>query len=204
MTTLARPPISIRPERLFTVQEYLRMVQAGIITERDRVELLNGRIIEKMAGNPPHDSALHRVMTLLMQALPDRYVVRSQSALQIPPSLSVPEPDIAVVRGPFNRFDAQHPSAADAVLVVEISDSTLSDDRGDKLGAYASGGVAIYWIVNLVDRRVEVYSDPTGPDNFPSYRMRHDVPEGRHVSLEFADGTAAKFAVSDMLPRKIS
>src|SRR5947209_5082210 len=126
MTTLDRPTLRRRPERLFTVAEYLRMVETGILTEKDKVELLNGRIVEKMARNPPHDAALQRLMNALMRMLPESYSLRSQSALALTSSASVPEPDLAVVIGPDSRYDTVHPGPSDTVLVVEISDSSLA------------------------------------------------------------------------------
>lgn len=200
MTTLAQPPMPPRPERLFTAAEYLRMVQTGILTDSDKVELINGRIIEKMARNPPHDAALQRLMNALMRKLSDAYSIRSQMALTLPSSASVPEPDLTVVRGPDSRYDAAHPGPADALLVVEISDSTLRDDRGEKLASYAGGGVSLYWIVNLVDRRVEIYSDPTGPDHFPTFRRRDDIQEQDTIALRLSAGETLEFKVKDLLP----
>jgi Uma2 family endonuclease len=200
MTTLSRSPIPRRPERLFTTAEYLRMVETGILTENDKVELLNGRIVEKMARNPPHDSAIQRLLNALVRKLPQAYSIRSQMALTLPSSASVPEPDLAVVWGPDSRYDAAHPGAADALLVVEISDSTLRDDRGEKLISYAGAGVSLYWIVNLVDRRVEIYSDPTGPEHFPTYRRRDDADEKSTVTLRLPEGEILESKVVDLLP----
>lgn len=200
MTALATPPTSDRPERRFTVDEYLRMVAAGILTDRDKVELIEGRIVEKMPRNPPHEATLQRVFSLLMKLCPPEWLVRVQSTLRC--ARSAPEPDVMVLRGPVDRYDQAHPTSEDALLVVEIADSSLRDDRHAKVALYAGAGIANYWIVNLVDRRVEVYTDPTGPDHFPSYRSRQDFAEGDTVSLQFPSGARADLPVKDMLSAK--
>jgi Uma2 family endonuclease len=174
------------------------MVEVGILTESDKVELLDGRIVEKMSRNPPHDSGLHRLMNALARLVPTKYLIRSQSALRL--SNSVPEPDIALVRGPATRYDAQHPRAEDAVLVVEVSDSTLQDDQGEKLALYAREGILVYWVLNLVDRRLEVYSDPTGPDHFPTYRIRTDISEDGVVVVPVSGKKKLTVRVRDVLP----
>ncbi len=176
------------------------MVEAGILTENDKVELLNGRIVEKMARNPPHDGTLQRLMNALMRKLPESFSIRCQMALALPLTASVPEPDLAVVRGPDSRYDAAHPGVADTILVVEVSDSTLRDDRAEKLASYAGSGLGVYWIVNLIDRRVEVYSDPTGPEQFPTYRRREDISAEGVVALKLPDGGVVELTVSDLLP----
>jgi len=177
------------------------MVELGIFTKNDKIELLNGRIIEKMSRNPPHDSALHRLMYLLFRVLPEPYTFRSQAALRL--SASVPEPDIAIVQGPPSRYEARHPDASDTLLVIEVSESTLPDDQGEKLAIYAHAAIPHYWILNLIDRRLEVYTDPTGPDHFPPYRSRSDIPEGGQVTIPVAappPNQKLTIQVRDILP----
>ena len=176
------------------------MVSAGILTDRDKVELIEGRIVEKMPRNPPHEATLQRVFSLLMKVCPPEWMVRVQASIRC--RHSVPEPDAMILRGPIDRYDAAHPSADDALLVVEIADSSLRDDRHAKVALYGGAGIAVYWIVNLVDRRIEVYTDPTGPDRFPAYRSRQDFAESGVVALQFPGGPKVELAVKDMLSGK--
>src|SRR5438128_3370052 len=95
------------PVRRFTVDEYHRMIQAGVLTENDRVELLEGWIVPKMPHNPPHDGTISLVLRRLCTSLPDDWIVRAQSAITLPDSET--EPDLAVVRGPESRYLSRHP-----------------------------------------------------------------------------------------------
>ena len=95
-----------------------------------------------------------------------------------------------MVRGSDQDYVDRHPGPADVVMVVEVSDSSLRRDQVFKKPIYAKAGIPVYWIVNLIDRRVEVYTDPTGPAAEPDYRVRHDVGEAdfAHVVIEGRDG----------------
>jgi Uma2 family endonuclease len=200
MTSLTIPTTSDRPERRFSPEEYLRMIAAGILTDHDKVELLEGRIVEKMPRNPPHEATLQRVFSLLMKICPPDWMVRVQASLRC--RQSVPEPDAMIVRGPVDRYDQMHPAAEDALLVVEIADTSLRDDRHPKVSLYGGAGIPVYWIVNIVDRRVEVYTNPTGPDHFPTYRSRRDFGELESVELPFPGGPAVQIPVKDLLSTK--
>jgi Uma2 family endonuclease len=137
-------------------------------------------------------------MNLLARTLPPKFHIRSQTALRL--ADSVPEPDIAVVLGPPSRYDTSHPGANDAVLVVEVADSTLADDQNDKAVVYARAGLPVYWIVNLVDRRIEIYTDPTGAVKSPVYRTRRDYNEGSSVILTLPGSRKLALSVRDILP----
>jgi Uma2 family endonuclease len=184
------------PVRRFTVDEYHRMMQAGILTENDPVELLEGWIVPKMPHNPPHDAVLDQAQEYLRQSIPPGWRVRVQSAITTPDS--EPEPDIVIAPGPASRYRIQHPRPADITLVAEVSDSTLSQDRGLKATLYARAGIAVYWIINLVDTQVEVYTDPTGPDTAPRYRQHQDYHPGDSVPLTIGSKTVS-IAVADLL-----
>jgi Uma2 family endonuclease len=200
MTTLVPSSLACRPERLFTVDEYFRMVEAGILTKNDKVELIEGRIVEKMPGNPPHEAALQRIHELLLRACAAQWMVRVEAPLRL--NGSAPEPDAMVIRGPINRYDRQHPQSTDALLVVEVSDTTLRADRQDKIPLYAGAAIPTYWIVNLLERRIERYYNPTGPEDLPTYKSRDDFSESDSISLEFPEGNTATFRVADMLPSR--
>src|SRR5579872_4886321 len=109
--------------RRFSVAEYHRLIELGILTEDDNLELLEGYLVHKMARNPPHDGTMHQVLDVLGAHLPVGWKARTQSALTL--SDSEPEPDLAVVRKDANGYRTRHPSPADAGLLIEVSDSTL-------------------------------------------------------------------------------
>jgi Uma2 family endonuclease len=173
--------------RRFTVDEYQRLVTHGFFARDERYELLEGLIVQKMSRDPYHDACLAESADLLRSQLPAGWHVRNQSSVVT--TDSQPEPDLLVVRGRPSDYAARHPGAADAALVVEVSNSSLADDRTWKGAVYARAGFAVYWIVNLVDRRVEVYTDPSGPDPAPAYRRREEFHPGQTVPL-MIDGVA--------------
>jgi Uma2 family endonuclease len=180
----------------FSVDEYHRMVEMGLF-DKYRVELLEGIVVRKMTRNPPHDSSLQCIDELLTALLPPGWCKRQQSAITL--ADSEPEPDVCVARGDRRSYFTRHPGPADIGLVIEVSESTLPDDR-QKARIYARAGIATYCIVNLVDRQVEVYTGPSGPAAAPSYAHRHDFAAGAHVPL-LLDGVAVgQLAVADLLP----
>ena len=143
-----------------SVEQYHQMVRSGILTEDDPVELLQGRLITKMSKNPPHSSATRFVRRELERLIPEGWYVDSQEPITT--ADSEPEPDITVLRGSEESYTQRHPRPEDVGLVIEVSDSTLSSDRGLKLEIYAQAGIGEYWIVNLLERQLEVYTGPQG------------------------------------------
>jgi Uma2 family endonuclease len=184
--------------RRFSVDEYHRLTEIGMLTEDDNLELIEGYLVLKMARNPPHDGTLHRVFKRLIQLLPAGWDVRVQSAVTL--ADSEPEPDLAVVREDADGYTTRHPNAADVGLIIEVSDSTLAGDRADKGRIYARAGIACYWIINVVDRQVEVYTSPTGATATPSYANRQDHRAGDVVPLEVDGMVLGGVAVKDILP----
>ena len=183
---------------LFSVEEYHQMIRAGILDENDNVELIEGYVVNKMSRNPPHDTAIRILSKHLERLLPPGWDYRAQSAITL--SDSEPEPDLAVVRGDERTYSNRHPGPADLGLVVEVSDTSLAFDQNDKVRIYARAGIETYWIINLVDRQVEVYTQPTGPTALPAYARRDDVPLGGSVSLLLDGVVIAALAVRDLLP----
>ena len=154
------------------------MIQAGILGEDDNVELLEGWIVPKMARNPAHDAMISMIMIdVLPPRLPKGWFCRGQSAITT--TDSEPEPDIAVVRGTPRDYLARHPGPADMVLVIEVAESSLPRDRSHKGRIYAAASVPVYWIINLVDPQVEVYTDPTGPDACAGLSRAPGLPSRR-------------------------
>jgi Uma2 family endonuclease len=130
--------------------------------------------------------------------VPAGWDLRVQSAITL--AESEPEPDFAIVRGDETAYLARHPTAADIGLVVEVSDSTLPGDRDDKGRIYARAGIPSYWIVNLINRQVEVYTAPSGPGPDPHYTQRADYRAGDTLSLLLAGATPVQVAAQDPLP----
>jgi Uma2 family endonuclease len=184
--------------RRFSVDEYHRLTEIGMLTEDDNLELIEGYLVLKMARNPPHDGTLHRVVKRLVQILPTGWDVRIQSALTL--ADSEPEPDVAIVREDPDAYTTRHPSAADVGLIIEVSDSTLPGDRADKGRIYARAGIACYWIVNLIDRQIEVYTSPSGPTTSPAYAHRQDHRASDVVVITLAGKAIGGIAVLDILP----
>jgi Uma2 family endonuclease len=184
--------------RRFSVDEYHRLIEIGLLTEDDNLELLEGYLVHKMARNPPHDGTLVRVMKQLVRALPLGWDVRPQCAVTLPGS--EPEPDLAVVRDDPGGYVTRHPSAADVGLVIEVADSSLPGDRADKGRIYARAAIPTYWIINLVDHQIEVYSSPSGPTAAPDYAHRQDLHAGDLIPLTLDGNIIAQLPAQDLLP----
>lgn len=159
------------------VQQYHAMIQAGILTDDDPVELLEGWLVFKMPKNPAHRAATNLVRVALESVLTSGWYVDSQEPITLEDS--EPEPDVAIIRGDTRQYLNSHPTAADIALVVEVSDTTLQRDRTIKKRTYARAGIPIYWIVNLVDLQIEVYSEPGSED----YNQRQDYQKDSIIPL---------------------
>ena len=180
------------------VGQYHEMIAAGILTEDDPVELLDGCLVPKMPKNPPHTLANGLIHEALARLLPAGWFTDSQEPITTEDS--EPEPDVRVVRGERRAFLERHPGPQDLGLVVEVSDATLERDRTLKKQLYARSGVPVYWIVNLRDRRLEVYTEPSGPVDVPGYGRRHELAAGDEVPVTLDGVEIGRLAVSDLLP----
>jgi Uma2 family endonuclease len=184
--------------RLWTREEYYKMAEAGVFRPGERVELIGGRIVMMSPQNSPHFTAICLVEDGLRTIFGTGYVVRVQGPLDLNPS-SQPEPDIAVVRGSVRDYASAHPTTA--LLIVEISESSLAFDQGEKASLYASAGIPDYWIVNLLDRRLEIYRNPVAMTGQPygyGYRTgTHYFAADVVVPLVAPQGT---IKVADLLP----
>lgn len=195
--TLAPPAPPPRPQKRFTVAEYHRLIELGIVKKADRCELIHGVIVEKPRVNPPHAATVRRLMRLLAALIGDAAVLQIQ--LPITCSDSEPEPDAAILIGTEEDYEYRHPGPRDVVLLVEVSDSTLDDDTTTKLQLCAAEKIAQYWVVNLIDRRVEVYTTPRG-GRTPAYRTRIDFRPGQAVPVVVGKKTVGSIPVSELLP----
>jgi Uma2 family endonuclease len=158
------------PIKRISVEQYHAIIRAGVFDDDDPIELLEGWLVEKMPKKPPHSVATGLLSDALAPLLPAGWHLITQEPITTRDS--EPEPDIGVVRGKRREYVDRHPQPKDVGLVVEVADATLARDRGVKKTIYARAGIPIYWIVNLVDRCVEIYSDPTGQAKKPDYRQR--------------------------------
>ena len=186
------PAVPSEPTRM-TVERYLGLVEASVLTEDDRVELLEGVVVAMSLRNPPHDTAVTLATHALIHSVGDRAVVRTQCSL-VAGRYSVPEPDVAVVPGSARDYAARHPDAV--LLVVEVADATLQQDRLTKAAIYAAAGIPECWIVNLRDGVVEVMRDPDREQ--ARYRDLRTVRAGERIELAALPGAAVEIA--DLLP----
>jgi Uma2 family endonuclease len=160
------------PYRL-TVRHYTKMIRAGILGAEDRVELLAGLLIRQVSKGDPHDFAVMELTERLRDLLKPSWTIREEKSTVLG-RFWRPEPDIAVARGPRDRYRSRAPRAVDLGMLTEVSDSTYAKDRGPKWGKYAGCRVRLYWIVNIPEPRIEVYSSPSGRGKAAMYRGRKD------------------------------
>ena len=185
-------------EYRLSVKQYTEMVSLGILTEQDRVELIEGRLVTKMSKTPPHVLAVKRTFGLLYALVPANWHVTRDDPVSTLDG--VPEPDISVLRGQPDAYADRVPEPGDVGLVVEVADSSLPFDQRVKRPGYARAEIPIYWIVNIPDRRLEVHSAPTGPAGQPDYRVRTIHGPEQTVPLVLDGAEIARIAVRDLLP----
>lgn len=172
--------MSVLPQRrLFTVEEYERMVEAGILHEDDRVELIEGEIVEMTPINPPHFGTVNRVTELLIGHLRGRATVAVQGPVRLFPR-SMPEPDFSVLVPRDDFYSTALPQPSDIYLVIEVSDTSLRYDRDRKLPLYGRYGVREMWVVDIPHSRLIVARRP-GPDGYDQITV---VARGETVTPE--------------------
>lgn len=165
-------------KHLFTVAEYHRMGEAGIFGEDDRVELIEGEIIEMSPIGSPHASRVKRLLRLFVRKLGDRAIVQVQDPVVVN-RFSEPEPDIAILHPRADFYADRHPEPADVFLLVEVADSSRAFDRGTKVPLYARNGIAEVWIVDIIDEVIEVYRQPV----HGAYRSTERYRRGQKVAI---------------------
>jgi Uma2 family endonuclease len=191
---------SVPPDTVYrlTIEQYHEMIEKGILSEGDPVELLEGWLITKMTKNPPHCVSVDLTRESIDRQLPSGWFSKSQDPITT--DTSEPEPDITVVRGKRRDYLDRHPSPKDVGMLVEVSEDSLKRDRTTKKRVYAAAAIAIYWIVNLIDRQVEVYTIPSGPETKPDYAQRQDYKEGDAIPFILDGNQIGHVSVSDILP----
>jgi Uma2 family endonuclease len=199
---VADPPITpasepedtgARPRR-WTRADYYRAAELGVFAPDERLELLEGEIIEKMTESVGHVTGIKLSAAACTEAFAGQSIHLSIQHPIALPGDSDPEPDVAVIAGSIRDYESGHPTPAGVLLLIEVSDTTLLLDRRRKAAAYAAAGIREYWILNLRDRRLEVYRDPA---------------EGVYQAIISLGGTQtisplaapqATIAVADLLP----
>jgi Uma2 family endonuclease len=176
----------------FTVDEYYRMGAAGIISEDDRVELIEGEILEMTPISSRHAGAVNRLNRLLSQQAGECGLVSVQNPVRLG-ERSEPQPDLALLRPSEDCYAASHPEPKDVLLIIEVAETSADYDREVKVPLYARAGIPEVWVVDLTERRVEVYRGP-GPHG---YDRVHRIRSGESVSPEALPHI--RLAASDIL-----
>jgi Uma2 family endonuclease len=193
-------PWSWRPLYRLSVDQYHRMIEAGVLVSGERVELLEGLLVAKMPQHPPHAATLTRITPRFVKLLPEQWLLRIQCPITLQDS--EPEPDLAVARGPEERYNAAHPVPRDIALLIEVADSTLLHDRREKGRLYAEAKITQYWIVNLVESQVEVYTRPRAGRS-ATYLQKQVFVVGESVPVTLAGDEIVQLEVRDLLPKAL-
>ncbi len=183
--------------RPLTTNDYHRMIETGIIQEGEHIELISGQVLNMVAKGTRHNLCTRRLFKQLLNLIGDRSDVQSQDPITLPNN-SEPEPDVIIARLRSDNYANSHPAPADIILVIEVADSSLDFDRSTKSEIYAAAEISEYWIVNLIDSRLEIYSQPQGS----IYTNTQIVLPPRLVNLPHFSDIAIDLAT--IFPPKIS
>lgn len=156
--------MSVLAQHRFSVKDYYRMAETGVLRPDARVELLDGKIIDMSPIGPFHGSITKYLIKNLTASAQGRWLVAAQDPVRLDDH-SEPQPDIMLLKPVSDFYRKRHPQPGDVYLLVEVSDTTLDADQTEKVPAYGRAGVAEVWIVNLIDSTVDVYREP----NFTGY-----------------------------------
>jgi Uma2 family endonuclease len=178
--------------RRFTADEYHRMADAGVLRDDDRVELVDGEIVEMTPIGSRHAACVDRLMVLLQRSLAGHAILRVQGPVRLD-AHSEPQPDLSVLKSRADFYASAHPGPGDVLLVVEVADASLGYDRDIKVGLYARAGIRETWLVDLQNERVEVFTDPTAH----GYRTSRTVRRGERVASQAIP--APSFLVDEVL-----
>ncbi|MEO0895393.1 MAG: Uma2 family endonuclease [Bacteroidota bacterium] len=153
--------MTLQLQRLrLSISQYNKMIDAGILTENDKVELINGEIIQMSPIGHKHITTVNRLNMLFASQFAPEAIVSIQNPVQLG-TYNEPEPDVVLIKGPFKRYKNRKPALEDVFVIIEVADSSLRFDREIKASMYAKENVPMYWIVNVEEDTVEVYTQPT-------------------------------------------
>ncbi len=168
-------------KRLLTVSDYHKMIAAEILGENDRVELIYGEIIKMSAVHSPHSSRVKRIANFFFRSLPPQVAnISIQDPITLSSTDSEPEPDITIAAYREDFYLENHPTPSDIHLVIEVSHSTLKYDRIVKTSLYAKSNISLYWIVNIEEEQIEVYSKPKNGE----YSTKRVFVKGETIKFE--------------------
>jgi Uma2 family endonuclease len=178
--------------RMFTTDEFHRMADAGILSEDDRVELIEGEIVRMSPIGARHAACVDRLTALFTRRIGKRAIVRVQNPIVLGKHLEL-QPDVAILKPRADFYAQKHPRAADVLLLVEVVDTSGEHDRATKLPLYARASIPEVWVVDVLGGTIELYRQPT----LRSYRLRQAVRRGQRVSSSVFPRTI--FRVNDIL-----
>ena len=187
----------LEPYRI-SVEQFRKMIEAGVFPDQVRLELLGGFLFRTMTKNDPHNFVVGLLGAILNHLLGPAWFAQEEKSVVLG-KFWRPEPDIAVVRGPRQQYRDRAPRAGDLGLLIEVSDVTYRKDRGVKWRRYAAVGIETYWIVNLALKQIEVYTDPSGKGKSAGYRTSQIYRSGDHVPVVLDGPEAGRIAVKDVL-----
>jgi Uma2 family endonuclease len=193
---LVSPPPTLAPltPRRITVDEFERIIASGSLNEPKKIELVDGFMVTKMSKSAEHGYSVKQALKGLERSLPTGWTSRQEQPVRFPP-YDEPEPDGTIVRGTDADYKHRLPHATDVALVMEVAAKSVVADR-QQANLYGRSGIPVYWIVNVVDRQVEVYTDP-GPSG---YATRQDFVSGQQVPVIIDGRQVGQVAVDDILP----
>jgi hypothetical protein len=180
-----------------TVQQYQQLINVGVLTKDDRIELLEERIVPKAIHTPLHDSTRCRMAEVFFRFRRDDERIRQAASVEL--ADSQPEPDFSFVKGRIREYETRYPNAQDTRLVVEIADNHLEKDRTLKQRIYARAEIAVYWIINLIEDRIEVFTQPSGPCEDPAYANCQMYKPGQSVPLVLDGQPVATIPVDELI-----
>lgn len=181
-----------------SLEQYHRMIQTGILTDDDPVEFREGSMAIKTPENPSHSLATHLTRNARAQVVPSQWYVDAQEPFTTRDS--EPEPDVLVVSGERRQYRDRHLQAQDVALIVEVADATLQRDRTLKKRIYARAMIPVYWIIDLVERKIEWYAQPFASEAAADYAQRQDVAEDGVIPVVLDGTEIARIPVRDLLP----
>jgi Uma2 family endonuclease len=199
MATESKQPRAGHRLYRLTVPQFLSMIEIGVFPEGPRVELLGGVLIAQTIKTDPHDFAVDLIGEKLRGIVPGDRIVREEKALTLGP-YSRATPDLAVVRGPRSLYGGRAPTAEESALIVEVAEPKEALARGLRWRLHASARIPVYWIVNLGDRRIEVYRDPAGRGRSASYRQADTFGPEAEVPVVIDGREVGRLAVAEILP----
>ena len=149
----------VQAQHRFSVTDYYRMAETGVLKPGARVELLDGKIIDMSPIGPFHSGAVNRLIRLFGKMAGGRWLVSAQNPVHLD-EFSEPQPDLMLLKPAADDYTSRHPRPDDVLLLVEVADTTLAFDREEKLPIYARAGISEVWILNLPARQIEIYREP--------------------------------------------